>query len=187
MNDYHIILASNSPRRKELLAGLGLHFDVMVLPGIAEDYPSGLAVEDIPQYIACEKASAYLVGGNDLIITADTVVVLNGEVLGKPKDEEEAKQMLRKLSGKTHTVTTGVALTTIEVQKVFQVTTEVTFKCLSEEEICYYVENYRPFDKAGAYGIQEWIGYIGVTSIKGSYFNVMGLPVQRIYDELQRL
>lgn len=170
-----------------MLAGLGLRFEVMVLPGIAEDYPDGLKVEKIPEYIAREKASAYVVGANDLVITADTVVVLDGDVLGKPKDEAEAKNMLRRLSGKTHAVTTGVALTTYFAQKVFHVTTKVTFKSLSEDEICYYVENFHPLDKAGAYGIQEWIGYIGVTAIKGSYFNVMGLPVQRIYEEMQRL
>ena len=186
MRDYHIILASNSPRRRELLSGLDLEYEVKVLPDIEEGYPEGLSMEDIPRYIAAEKAAAYkdIMADNDLIITADTVVVLGDEVLGKPTDLNDAKRILRKLSGKTHQVVTGVYLMTKEKERGFSVVTGVTFKELSDEEIDYYVEKYHPLDKAGAYGIQEWIGYIGVTGLNGSYYNVMGLPVQRIYNEL---
>jgi len=186
LDKYHIILASNSPRRRELLAGLGFNFEVKVLPDIKENYPTSLPVSEIAQYIAVEKAKAYLsmMTDNDLIITADTVVIVEDEVMGKPMDAEDAYRMLRKLSGKSHQVTTGVCLQTKSLQHSFSVTTHVTFKDLSDDEIWYYIEHYRPFDKAGAYGIQEWIGYIGVTGLEGSYFNVMGLPVQRIYTEL---
>lgn len=187
IENYHIILASNSPRRRELLSGLDLHYEVKVLPDIEESYPQNLPTEEIPLYIAAEKAAAYksLMKDNDLIITADTVVVLGSEVLGKPSDHDEARRMLRKLSGQTHQVITGVCLMTCNKEHSFGVTTDVTFKELTDEEINYYVEKYQPLDKAGAYGIQEWIGYIGVTGLNGSYFNVMGLPVQRIYNELQ--
>lgn len=186
--DYNIILSSNSPRRKELLAGLDLDFEVLVIPHIDESYPESMPVEDIAEYISRKKADAYRnsIEENDLVITADTVVVCEKEVLGKPKDEEEAKAMLHLLSGKSHSVITGVCLTTKEKQRHFSVKTEVTFKKLLDSEIDYYINKYKPFDKAGAYGIQEWIGYIGVTSIEGSYFNVMGLPVQRIYEELYK-
>ena len=186
MDNYHIILASNSPRRRELLRGLDIDFEVRVLPDIEENYPETLATPDIPVYIATEKAAAYkdLMTDRDLIITADTVVVLGDEVLGKPADLDDARRMLRELSGRTHQVITGVCLMTRQRQRSFAVTTDVTFKTLSDEEIDYYVKKYQPLDKAGAYGIQEWIGYIGVTSLNGSYFNVMGLPVQRIYCEL---
>jgi septum formation protein len=186
---YHIILASNSPRRKELLAGLGLPFEVRVLEGIDESYPHDLAVGKVALHIARKKAAAYrqTIGEQDLVITADTVVIVGDEILGKPVDEADAVRMLRLLSGRTHQVTTGVCLLTSSEEKGFDVTTDVTFKTLSDEEIRYYVSQYKPFDKAGAYGIQEWIGYIGVTGLRGSYYNVMGLPVQRIYSELQRL
>ena len=179
-----IILSSNSPRRKELLAGLDIPFEVKVLSGIDESYPEGLGVEEIPQYIAMEKAAAYDIAEDEIVITADTVVVLGDAILGKPVDESDAKNMLRALSGNTHRVVTGVCITSADKQRKFSVVSEVTFKVLSDTEIDYYVNRYRPFDKAGAYGIQEWIGYVGVTSLKGSYFNVMGLPVQRIYEEL---
>ncbi|MBQ9645461.1 MAG: septum formation protein Maf [Prevotella sp.] len=186
LKNYHIILASNSPRRKQLLSGLGFDFDVKVLPFINEDYPDSIPAEDIAEYIARKKADAYrrVMLADNLIITADTVVVVGGKALGKPVDASDAHRMLRMLSGRTHQVVTGVCLTTFEQQRHFSVATDVTFKQLSDEEIAYYIENYRPFDKAGAYGIQEWIGYIGVTGLNGSYFNVMGLPVQRIYTEL---
>lgn len=186
--DYNIILGSNSPRRRELLGGLELEFSVSVLPGIDESYPEDMPAADTAEYISIEKAAAYKdrLKADDLLITADTVVVSGNKVLGKPEDHDKAKEMLRLLSGKTHCVITGVCLTTKDRQKHFSVKTEVTFKVLSESEIEHYVSRYKPFDKAGAYGIQEWIGYIGVTSISGSYFNVMGLPVQRIYDELQK-
>ncbi len=184
---YKVILASNSPRRKELLGGLDMDFCVRTLPGISEDYPESLDATDIPLYIARAKAEANRpqMAGDELVITADTVVVLGNEVLGKPKDDGEARLMLRKLSGKTHQVITGVCLTTKDKQRSFAVKTGVTFKELADEEIEYYVSTYHPTDKAGAYGIQEWIGYVGVTWLDGSYFNVMGLPVQRIYKELQ--
>ena len=186
IENYHIILASNSPRRKELLAGLGYPFEVRVLQDIDESYPAELPAHEVALYIARKKASAYRqdIGRDELIITADTVVIINHEILGKPVDEEDAIDMLRKLSGQTHHVTTGVCLLTATKERCFDVTTEVTFKQLSEEEITHYVSRYKPFDKAGAYGIQEWIGYIGVTGLNGSYYNVMGLPVQRIYQEL---
>lgn len=179
-----IILSSNSPRRRELLAGLDIPFEVKVLEGIDESYPDGLSVEEIPQYIAKEKADAYQVANDEIVLTADTVVVLDNEILGKPVDDADARRMLRALSGKPHKVITGVCLTSTERQRLFAVVSEVTFKSLSDDEIDYYVTHYHPLDKAGAYGIQEWIGYVGVTALKGSYFNVMGLPVQRIYDEL---
>lgn len=220
--NYKIILASNSPRRKELLAGLDIPFEVKVLKGIDESYPDTLSAYETAQYIAAKKAEAYrslLLGETAsaetdsdkslsdnspsevsplLILTADTVVIAptaneqndlegRGVILGKPKDAEDAKRMLRMLSGKTHHVVTGVCLTTAAAQRQFSVTTEVTFKALSDEEISCYIEHYKPFDKAGAYGIQEWIGYIGCTGLKGSYFNVMGLPVQRIYEELKKM
>jgi septum formation protein len=181
-----IILSSNSPRRKELLSGLDLPFEVKVMSGIDESYPEGLPVEEIPKYIAKQKAAAYQIADNEIVITADTIVVLDDKILGKPVNEDEAKEMLQALSGKTHRVVTGVCLTSSDKQRMFSVVSEVTFKKLSDHEIDYYIRHYQPFDKAGAYGIQEWIGYVGVTSLKGSYFNVMGLPVQRIYEELKR-
>ncbi len=179
-----IILASASPRRKELLAGLDLDFEVKVTKGISENYPETLRAEEVPQYISREKAAAYQVADNELLLTADTVVIVDNTILGKPHDADDARRMLRLISGRTHQVVTGVTLTTAKAQKTFEVTTDVTFRRLTDDEIDYYITHYRPFDKAGAYGIQEWIGYIGVTSIHGSYYNVMGLPVQRIYQEI---
>lgn len=179
-----LILASNSPRRKELLGGLGIPFEVRVLQGIDESYPETVPTDKIAEFIATNKAKAYEVAADEILITADTVVIVDDEILGKPADADDARQMLRKLSGKSHHVITGVSLKSYDKQKTFSVDTEVTFKTLSESEIDYYVTRYKPFDKAGAYGIQEWIGYIGVTSLRGSYFNVVGFPVQRIYDEL---
>jgi len=189
LEKYHVILASNSPRRKELLRGLEVDFEVRTLPDIDESYPSTLRRGDIPLYISKEKADAYLkyMEPNELVITADTIVWLHGEVLGKPKDREEAIQMLKRLSGNTHQVYTGVTLTTTEWQRSFYVETNVRFANLSEEDIIHYVDFYHPFDKAGAYGVQEWIGYIGVEGIEGSYYNVMGLPVQRLYRELKKI
>ena len=182
-----IILASNSPRRRELLAGLDISFEVKVIPGIDESYPEDLPAVEVPQYISKAKADAYLgmIDNDTMVITADTVVVLDDEILGKPVDDDDARRILHKLSGKTHQVITGVCLTSLDKQRVFAVTTGVTFKQFTEQEIDYYVSNYHPLDKAGAYGIQEWIGHIGVTALNGSYFNVMGLPVQRIYMEMQ--
>ena len=187
--NYHIILASNSPRRRELLSGLGLDYEVRTLPGIDESYPETLQGEEIPVYISSQKASAYLdeLKENELLITADTIVWLDGRVLGKPSDEEDACQMLRALSGKTHQVITGVTLATTTFQKSFASVSQVTFATLSDEEIKYYISRYHPMDKAGSYGVQEWIGFVGVERIEGSYFNVMGLPVQRLYRELKEI
>jgi len=189
LKKYHIILASNSPRRNELLKGLDIDFEVRILSGIKEDYPSSLASADVPEYIAGEKADAYVktLSSNELLITADTVVVVDGQILGKPKDDDDACRMLRLLSGKAHEVTTGVCLLTTAFRRTFSVTSKVTFAQLADADIKYYVKTYQPLDKAGAYGIQEWIGYIGVTALEGSYFNVMGLPVQRIFSELRKL
>ena len=189
LNKYQVVLASNSPRRKELLSGLGIKYQVKTLPDIDESFPEGMEGVEIPAYIARAKADAYRASmqADELIITADTIVWLDGEVMGKPHDEDDARRMLRALSGQTHQVITGVCLTTMLHQKSFATVTDVTFARLSEEEIDYYVEHYRPMDKAGSYGIQEWIGFVGVESISGSYFNVMGLPIQRLYTELKNL
>ena len=203
---YKIILASNSPRRRELLAGLDVNFEVKVLNGIDESYPDDLDAYQVAEFIAQKKAEAYRALLNDeassaeenLILTADTVVIApaadeqndqegKGIILGKPKTADDAVRMLRMLSGKTHHVVTGVCLTTKEEQRHFSVTTEVSFKELTDWEINYYISHYKPFDKAGAYGIQEWIGYIGCTGLNGSYFHVMGLPVQRIYEEMLKM
>ena len=182
-----MVLASNSPRRKELLSGLDVDFEVRVLAGIDESYPASLPTMQIAEYISKKKAAAYreTMAVDELVITADTVVILGDEVMGKPKDDAEACRMLRELSGQTHQVITGVTLTTMERQISFSVKTDVTFKELTNEEIHYYVEKYHPMDKAGAYGIQEWIGHIGVTGLRGSFYNVMGLPIQRIYEALK--
>lgn len=188
LDKYKIVLASNSPRRRELLAGLGIDFIVRVVPDVDEAYPAdNLHVNDIAQYLATKKAeaNAVIMTADELLITADTVVIVGDEVLGKPVDENDARRMLSLLSNRTHQVITGVCLVTKQQSRAFSVSTDVTFKQLTPEEIEYYISNYRPMDKAGAYGIQEWIGYIGVTKIEGSYFNVMGLPVQRIYQELR--
>ena len=187
--DYQLILASASPRRKELLAGLNIPFEVRLIDGIDETYPSELPIDEVPLYISQKKAAAYKanVSPQTIVLTADTVVVCNEQILGKPIDEADARRMLQMLSGKTHRVITGVTLLVEGNSKSFSVATDVTFKPLSATEIDYYIRTFKPFDKAGAYGIQEWIGYIGVTAINGSYFNVMGLPVQRIYEELHTL
>lgn len=186
LKKYNIILASNSPRRKELLSGLGISYEVKMISGIDETYLPHLKGSDIPEFISRIKAAAYkpYMAENDLVITADTIVYANNEVLGKPKDREDAVRMLKILSGKTHQVMTGVSITTKEFQKTFSSVSDVTFDYLSDEEIDYYIDQFKPYDKAGAYGIQEWIGFIGVSGIRGSYFNVMGLPVQKLYREL---
>ena len=189
LNKYKIILASNSPRRKELLSGLGVDYEVKTLPDVDESYPDGLSGEEIAKHIARGKAEAYrsLIQADELVITADTIVWLDGTVMGKPKDEEEAKDMLMRLSGKTHQVITGVCLTTASTQKTFATVTDVTFATLTDEEVDYYVTRYQPMDKAGSYGVQEWIGFVGVENLSGSYLNVMGLPIQRLYTELKKL
>lgn len=185
LSTFNIILGSQSPRRKELLAGLDIEFTTKVIPGLEETYPDTLQGEEIPIYLAEQKADAYTLEDNDLLITADTIVWLNGHVYGKPADEAEAREMLRSLSGKTHDVITGVCVRTNKKNVSFASTTKVRFAELTDAEIEHYVNKYRPIDKAGAYGIQEWIGYIGVEHIEGSYFNVMGLPIQRLYTVLK--
>ena len=180
-----IVLASNSPRRKELLGALEVNFEVRTIDGIDESYPQGLTMTGIPEHISSKKAMAYALTDDELLITADTIVYLDGEVLGKPANAKEACAMLRKLSGKTHQVITGVTLRTVDRSHTFSCVTEVTFAHLTDEQIKHYVDTYSPLDKAGAYGIQEWIGYVGVTRIEGSYYNVMGLPVQRLNQELK--
>ncbi len=187
LKKYQIVLASNSPRRKELLQRMGVNFKVRTLFGIDESYPDSLRGEDIVCYISRNKAQAYRtsMASNELLITADTIVYVDGEVMGKPKNAEQAKEMLHKLSGKSHQVITGVTIVTAERTENFGVTSQVKFAEITDEEINYYVDNFLPFDKAGAYGIQEWIGIVAVEEIKGSYFNVVGLPVQRLYQKLK--
>lgn len=189
LKKYQIILASNSPRRNELMSGLGVDYVVKTLPDVDESYPDSLQGGDIPEFIACKKAGAYrsILQPGELLITADTIVWLDGKVLGKPQGREGAVEMLRALSGKKHQVFTGVCLTTTEWQKSFTAASDVLFDELSDEEIAYYVDRYQPMDKAGAYGVQEWIGYIGVHSISGSFYNIMGLPIQKLYKVLKTL
>lgn len=189
LEKYKVILASGSPRRRELMAGLGVNYEVRILPDVDESYPDTLQGEEIPLYIAKEKADAYIpmMQPDELIITADTIVWLDGKVLGKPRDREDTLQMLRTMSGRTHEVFTGVCITTTDWQRSFTAQTEVRFATLSEDEIIYYVDNFKPMDKAGAYGVQEWIGFIGVENISGSYYNIMGLPVQKLYRELLKV
>ena len=181
-----LILASNSPRRHELLKGLDLEFEVRVKRGVGERYPADMPAENVPEFISREKAAAYDIADDEILLTADTVVILGGEIMGKPKDAEAAKAMLHGLSGHTHHVVTGVCVKTNSKMESFSDITAVTFKHLTDEEIDYYVDHYKPFDKAGAYGIQEWIGYVGVTHIDGSFYNVMGLPVERVNEELKK-
>lgn len=188
LKQYNVILASNSPRRRELLADLGIDFQVKTLKGVDESYPHDLPVLEIAEYISRKKAHAYKsqMSADQLIITADTVVILGDEVLGKPADAADARRMLRELSGKTHKVVTGVTIATTCNIKSFSAVTDVEFAPLSDEDINYYVDHYRPLDKAGAYGIQEWIGCMGVRHISGSFYNVMGLPLHRLYSELNQ-
>ena len=186
--NYKVLLASNSPRREELLRGIDIDFEVKVLPEIDESYPDNLSVEEIAEFVAIKKSQSYMTSlcEDELVITADTVVLLDGKMYGKPSNQEKAKEMLTALSGKTHRVVSGVCITTAKKQTSFSVASDVEFAELTNEEIEYYVKRYLPFDKAGAYGIQEWIGYIGVKHINGSYFNIMGLPIQRLYSELKK-
>ena len=188
LKKYKIVLASNSPRRKELLGGLGLPFEVRTKQGIDESYPEGLNGEQIALHISKKKAETYKsdMADDELIITADTIVYVDGEVLGKPKDKEDARRMFKLMSGREHQVITGVCVVAKEKTMQFASVTDVTFTQLEDEEIGYYINNYKPYDKAGAYGIQEWIGYVGITGIRGSYFNVVGLPVQRLYTALKQ-
>ncbi|MBE6337464.1 MAG: septum formation protein Maf [Lentimicrobiaceae bacterium] len=187
LNNYNIILASKSPRRQELLKGIGLNFNVLT-KDVDESYPSRLSVYEVAPYLSLKKAKAFEdaeLPDNYMIITADTIVVVGDEILGKPKDKENACEMLLKLSGKKHSVITGVTIRTKDRTKTFSAVSNVVFEKLDSEEINYYVDNFKPFDKAGSYGIQEWIGYIGVSAVEGSYFNVMGLPTQKLYTVLK--
>ena len=188
LKNYDIILASNSPRRKELLQRLGVPFKVRTLFGVDESFPENLRGEEIALYIARKKAEAYKssMSSNELLITADTIVCLDGVVMGKPYGAENAKTILRQLSGRVHQVITGVTVLTQVKRESFAVTSHVKFANVTEDEIDYYVDNYLPFDKAGAYGIQEWFGLVAVEELRGSYFNVMGLPVQRLYTVLKQ-
>lgn len=187
LKKYHILLASKSPRRRELLSELRVPFNCISLGNIDESYPDTLRCEDVPQYLANKKADAFRkhINEKDLVITADTLVIKDGRIFGKPKDRNEALEMLMSLSDSIHKVVSGVCLMTLDRRTSFTTETEVKFGYLSEEEALYYIDNYRPFDKAGAYGIQEWIGCVAVESIKGSFYNVMGLPLHRLYRELR--
>jgi septum formation protein len=186
LNTYRIILASRSPRRQLLLRELGLKFDIAVKE-YSETYPSGLEGEEIARHVAAEKALLFKdeISDRDIVITADTIVWCNNDVLGKPVDYDDAVRILREISGNTHEVITGVSILSVDNQKTFSVSTKVTFDVISDEEIFYYINNFKPYDKAGAYGIQEWLGLAACSHIEGSYFNVMGLPVQKLFKELQ--
>lgn len=186
LSNYTIILASSSPRRQQLLKDLDINFKIQTKE-VEEIYPENLKHTQITDFLADLKAKPFDLLKNELLITSDTIVWCNNEALGKPKDAKEAFEMLQKLSENTHTVITSISIKTKDFQKVINDTTEVSFKKLSSNEINYYIENYKPFDKAGAYGIQEWIGKIGINKIKGSYFNVMGLPIHKLYEELMNL
>ncbi len=185
LDKYDVVLGSNSPRRRELLNDMGVRFRVEAIKGIDETYPANLPVEEIPVYLARIKAEGHPLLPNELLITADTVVVLDEAVLGKPISEKDAHRMLRALSGRAHRVISGVCVSTIERVESFADTSIVHFAELTDEEIEYYIEHYRPLDKAGAYGIQEWIGNIGIQGISGDFYNVMGLPTRRLYQLLK--
>jgi septum formation protein len=189
LNSFDIVLASKSPRRQHLLSEIGLRFRVENDIDMDEVYPDSLQGEEIPVYLARAKAACYyaLLKPDTILITADTIVWLERKVIGKPSSEDEAIEMLNRISGNMHEVFTGVCIKTMSREIVFHVSSKVFFRKLSMEEIRYYVKRFKPLDKAGAYGVQEWIGYVGVERIEGSYFNVMGLPVQRLYCELIKL
>ena len=187
LKKYHIILASKSPRRQELLRGMGVDFEILTKE-TPENYPEDLPLDEVPKYLSLQKSLAF----NDnelpadyLLITSDTVVICEGEILGKPKDKEDAERMLQLLSGKTHHVVTGVTARSAEKTETFAVRSNVTFAQLDAEEIEYYIEHCKPFDNAGAYGIQEWIGYVGISGLEGSFYNVMGLPTRKLYQCLK--
>ena len=188
LQPYRLLLASQSPRRRELIAGSGIPFTLTERYECEEHYPATLPAEEVPAYLSRLKSEAYPtpLAANDILLTADTVVILEGEVLGKPKDRADALRMVARLAGNRHTVVTGVTLRTSNRIETFSAESDVWFRALSEEEIAYYVDTYRPYDKAGSYGIQEWIGYVGIERIDGSFYNVMGLPIQRLYVELEK-
>ena len=189
LKNYRLILASASPRRRELLAACDLNFVLAEKFECEECYPADLAADKVAEYLSQLKSNAYphALKESDILLTADTVVIANGEILGKPKDNADAERMLRSLSGSTHKVVTGVTLRTAEQTISFSAESLVTFRALENEEICYYIEKYRPLDKAGAYGIQEWIGYTAIEGLQGSFYNVMGLPVQKVCIALKEL
>jgi septum formation protein len=187
LKKYHIILASKSPRRQELLRGMGVDFEILTKE-TPENYPADLPLDEVPKYLSLQKSQAFSdkeLPGDYLLITSDTVVICEGEILGKPKDREDAMRMLQLLSDKTHHVVTGVTVRSAEKTMSFAVRSNVTFAQLDEEEIDYYIEHCKPFDKAGAYGIQEWIGYVGISGLEGSFYNVMGLPTRKLYQCLK--
>ncbi len=187
LKKYHIILASKSPRRQELLRGMGVDFEILTKE-IPEDYPSDLPLDEVPKYLSLQKSLAFSdkeLPEEYLLITSDTVVICEGEILGKPKDREDAERMLQLLSGKTHHVVTGVTVRSAKKTESFAVRSNVTFAQLDHEEIDYYIEHCKPYDKAGAYGIQEWIGYVGISGLEGSFYNVMGLPTRKLYQCLK--
>lgn len=188
LQPYRLLLASQSPRRRELIAGSGIPFTLTAKYDCEEHYPATLAAEEVPAYLSRLKSEAYpeALAENDILLTADTVVILEGEVLGKPKDRADAILMLGRLADNRHTVITGVTLRTATRTETFSARSDVWFRPLTEEEITYYVDTCKPFDKAGSYGIQEWIGYVGIERIDGSFYNVMGLPIQRLYLELEK-
>lgn len=184
MKNRKLILASGSPRRKELLGAMGVEFEVAAVDA-DESYPASMPAEEVPLFLARKKSLAYSVAENEVVITADTVVILDGEILGKPASRDEALRMLAKLSGRTHKVVTGVCIRSADTMETFSDATSVTFRTLTQSETEYYVDTFRPFDKAGAYGIQEWIGHVGISSIEGSYNNVVGLPTWKLYLSLR--
>ncbi|MDO5315978.1 MAG: Maf family nucleotide pyrophosphatase [bacterium] len=187
LKEYHIILASKSPRRQELLRGMGVDFEILTKE-TPENYPSDLPLDEVPKYLSLQKSLAFdddELPADYLLITSDTVVICEGEILGKPKDREDASRMLELLSGKTHHVVTGVTVRSAEKTKSFAVRSNVTFAELEQDEIDYYIEHCKPYDKAGAYGIQEWIGYVGISGLEGSFYNVMGLPTRKLYQCLK--
>ena len=187
LKKYHIILASKSPRRQELLRGMGVDFEILTKE-TPEDYPTDLPLDEVPKYLSLQKSQAFSdeeLPKDYLLITSDTVVICEGEILGKPKDREDAMRMLQLLSGKTHHVVTGVTVRSAKKTESFAVRSNVTFAQLDDDEIDYYIEHCKPFDKAGAYGIQEWIGYVGISGLEGSFYNVMGLPTRKLYQCLK--
>ena len=187
LHQYHIILASKSPRRQELLHGMGVDFSIQTKE-IPEDYPAEMPLDKVPEYLSLQKSLAFSddeLPADYLLITSDTVVICEGEILGKPKDHDDAVRMLQLLSGKTHHVVTGVTVRSATKTETFSVNSQVTFATLDADEIDYYIEHCQPFDKAGAYGIQEWIGYVGISGLEGSFYNVMGLPTRKLYQCLK--
>ncbi len=187
LKKYHIILASKSPRRQELLRGMGVDFEILTKE-TPEVFPADLLLDEVPKYLSLQKSLAFTdeeLPADYLLITSDTVVICEGEILGKPKDREDAARMLQLLSGKIHHVVTGVTVRSKEKTESFAVRSNVTFAQLDAEEIDFYIEHCKPFDKAGAYGIQEWIGYVGISGLEGSFYNVMGLPTRKLYQCLK--